>query len=104
MKATLDSHASTPSSPEITCSFALLMVGLAHVDIGADRTGIPKNGSSGAADGCDCGVFSGGCQEEMRHFPCLFQAFRASREGVGRSPSTPTAASAIIAAHCRAGA
>jgi hypothetical protein len=38
IKATLDSHASTPSSPEITCSLALLMVGLAHICTGAYRT------------------------------------------------------------------
>jgi hypothetical protein len=38
MKATLDSHASTPSSPEITWSLAPLMVGLAHICPGAHRT------------------------------------------------------------------
>ena len=35
---TLDSHASTPSSPEITWSLALLMVGLAHLCTGAHHT------------------------------------------------------------------
>jgi hypothetical protein len=35
IKATLDSHASTPSNPEITLSLALLMVGLAHLYTGA---------------------------------------------------------------------
>jgi hypothetical protein len=34
----LDSHASTPSSPEITCSLALLMVGLTHICTGVCHT------------------------------------------------------------------